>query len=355
MKLLVDDRERSIIPLLYDICEIEVRRLTVGDYAIVSDDESIIIAVFERKTLSDLAASIKDGRMSNNDKLLTVRNETGCNVTYIIESNKMYPQLDKKFNGIPYKCLQGKLDSLMFKTGIQIIWTKDEKHTAERFAGLLNSKVLAASVSEQNNQTIQALSIATSLNVEESTTHATNHENNNDNSEGNNSEGNNNISIEIGSKLLQKKHGHTLDALHVRMLMCLPKINANTAKVILKQYTLKEIVKGEMDENVLVNLKYDSNFRLGERGSHFYTLFQVKCPRIQTYHTEKIISCINGITPPIAKQILDVYTLQRIVAGQYPANSISELSRQNTNGTDKNKNVRKIGPAIEKKIRLTFS
>ena len=68
MELIVDDRERAIITYLERLTHFKVERITVGDYAFVYKGKVILIV--ERKTLADLAASIKDGRMLNNLKLL---------------------------------------------------------------------------------------------------------------------------------------------------------------------------------------------------------------------------------------------------------------------------------------------
>ena len=67
MKIVVDNREHSLIKLLkalnndyeYNI-PIVVEKMDLGDIAIHFDDEEIIL--MERKKLSDLASSIRDGR-----------------------------------------------------------------------------------------------------------------------------------------------------------------------------------------------------------------------------------------------------------------------------------------------------
>ena len=115
MDLIVDDRERSVIIYLEKLIKCKVERITVGDYAFVYRGK--VIMVVERKSLSDLAASIKDGRMENNEKLLSAQKKHGCQILYIIEG-PAYPHSDKTFGRIPYKCLQGKLDSLLFQDSV---------------------------------------------------------------------------------------------------------------------------------------------------------------------------------------------------------------------------------------------
>jgi len=67
MKLVIDSKEKAqstavIINYLKSVnFECEQRNLDVGDLAIV-DDKDQIIAIFERKTCEDMAASLNDGR-----------------------------------------------------------------------------------------------------------------------------------------------------------------------------------------------------------------------------------------------------------------------------------------------------
>ena len=70
MKIQVDVREKKLIPLIkalnndygYNI-EIESKQLDLGDL-IVCDDDNNELLIIERKTLTDLASSIRDGRYS---------------------------------------------------------------------------------------------------------------------------------------------------------------------------------------------------------------------------------------------------------------------------------------------------
>lgn len=147
--IIVDDRERAIINSLEDVAvefngsksstkcgakgEFEIdcktERLEVGDYAIVYADA--VVAIFERKTWRDLAASIKNNRNeSQKEKMLALREATGCTVFYIIEGKK-YKQT-KKFGGIPMKALQAYLDHVMFRHSFHIEYCSDELHLATR-------------------------------------------------------------------------------------------------------------------------------------------------------------------------------------------------------------------------------
>lgn len=134
--LSVDDREKFVYPYLGKHFndkkeQLKKVRLTVGDFAI-SDSSAKILAVFERKTLKDYSAGLKDGRYENVSELIKLRKDTGCLIVYIIENKTSYPSPTKKHGGIPFKNILASIDLLTFRSEIHVIWTKDQEHTAER-------------------------------------------------------------------------------------------------------------------------------------------------------------------------------------------------------------------------------
>ena len=92
MKIVVDNREHSLIKLLkalnndyeYNI-PIVVEKMDLGDIAIHFDDEEIIL--MERKKLSDLASSIRDGRYKEQSYRLNGNSLHNHNIMYIVEVN----------------------------------------------------------------------------------------------------------------------------------------------------------------------------------------------------------------------------------------------------------------------------
>ena len=134
MEIIVDDREKAIIPFMAEISlkyniNYKVQRNQIGDYAIIYRDN--ILLIIERKTWLDLAASMRDGRKENVKKLLNLREQTGCNIAYLIEGDAN-PAFTKKYGRLPVKNLRAHLDHLMFRDNIHIIYSKNELYTAER-------------------------------------------------------------------------------------------------------------------------------------------------------------------------------------------------------------------------------
>ena len=96
MLLKVDIRERKLIKILkaykshfnFENINIEVEKLDLGD-AIICDDNSIEKLILERKSLNDLACSIKDGRYVEQSHRLTNYPIHNHNIIYIILGLKL--------------------------------------------------------------------------------------------------------------------------------------------------------------------------------------------------------------------------------------------------------------------------
>jgi crossover junction endonuclease MUS81 len=105
IKLLVDNRERAVIDHLDNI-DFETCPLSVGDFQFWEDD--VLLMVIERKTYTDLAASIKDGRYAEQKfRLEELRSDTGCSIVYFIEGKK--PRKNSVVSGIPMSTLESAL------------------------------------------------------------------------------------------------------------------------------------------------------------------------------------------------------------------------------------------------------
>jgi ERCC4-type nuclease len=134
--LYVDDRERLVIPHLESIGVLhEVKRLIRGDYCVVVKTEDGIetpLVCIERKSLSDYAASLKDGRYKNKQDLIEMK----CTPVYIVEGAFCNP--DKVINGIKFNCIMNSMTRLMIRDGIHIMRTKNELDTAYHLGSILD-------------------------------------------------------------------------------------------------------------------------------------------------------------------------------------------------------------------------
>lgn len=140
MELIIDDRERVVVehlktsPLL-DKYKVTVERIEVGDYCVVQQGRPIVC--IERKTWKDLASSIKDGRVENMNKMLALREQTGCRLLYLIEGSP-FASPTKKIANIEFRNLQSHLDRCQFRDNIGVIYAKSTAEVLPRLAALID-------------------------------------------------------------------------------------------------------------------------------------------------------------------------------------------------------------------------
>jgi len=131
MQIKIDMRETDLIKLCREITDIpiEVVALELGDAIIGKpglngDFEAIII--IERKTVADLAASIKDGRYEEQShRLSNALDHANHNIVYLIEGN-----IKKKSYGIPVAALYSALFSLNYYKGFSVTRSFDIDESA---------------------------------------------------------------------------------------------------------------------------------------------------------------------------------------------------------------------------------
>ena len=106
MKIIIDEREASLYHLCQTFAEthqiksapIEKRVLQLGDIIFTSDDESVVHLVIERKSFSDLLASVKDGRYAEQSHRLINCFPNPHNIVYLLEGmfSTVHLEKDKK-------------------------------------------------------------------------------------------------------------------------------------------------------------------------------------------------------------------------------------------------------------------
>lgn len=140
--LVVDTREREVIPLieaLFGAAGVPhvVKQINTGDYLIcraVADatpPKVQVLACIERKSLKDYGSSIRDGRMDNREKMLKLREESGCALFYFIEG-PAFPRLEREFARVPYRTILNSMTRMTLRYGVHIERTENTAHTAQR-------------------------------------------------------------------------------------------------------------------------------------------------------------------------------------------------------------------------------
>lgn len=136
MHLIIDNREHKLINL-YGEDDRKIEQLDLGDVQVV-DDEGVPKAIMERKSLADLAASIKDGRLKEQKmRLLQTREEHGALLIYIIEGRQFSFNEEGFVNGLSSKGLVTTIMNTMFRDRIYVVFTQTIIDTCDFVRGFL--------------------------------------------------------------------------------------------------------------------------------------------------------------------------------------------------------------------------
>lgn len=131
IKLKIDNREVKLRQLLNDNSinhEIIFENLSIGDF--IFECNGVPIIVLERKTLDDLAMSIKDNRWKN-QKINLLENFQRNMIYFIIEGDWNYKCEDCNYKGLPKTNLKGSIINTLIRDDIKIIWTHDLLETKD--------------------------------------------------------------------------------------------------------------------------------------------------------------------------------------------------------------------------------
>ena len=135
MQIKIDYREKKLIPIIESLktdyksnIEIKVENLPIGDI-IICDDKECEKLIIERKTLNDLAASLRDGRYSEQTYRLENNPLHNHNIMFIIEGD--IHRYTGKYNKISAGTLQVTMFCLQYYKGFSVMKTRDVVETAE--------------------------------------------------------------------------------------------------------------------------------------------------------------------------------------------------------------------------------
>jgi ERCC4-type nuclease len=149
--VLIDHREHAIIEHVQDIItnngssgiQVATANLDCGDVHFCidasSDGGQKLAIVFERKTIADLVASIKDGRYREQKlRLISYMAEKECTASYIIEGDHHFALdgTDQCIQGVSCKAITGVFVNTTFRDGIPVVHTQDARDTACFIASL---------------------------------------------------------------------------------------------------------------------------------------------------------------------------------------------------------------------------
>jgi ERCC4-type nuclease len=176
MKVIIDEREQSLYEKCYSIVHTEgnctnvqlsKKVIPLGDI-LINTDEDKPVCIIERKSLSDLLASIKDGRYEEQShRLLHASGLVPHNIIYIIEglTSNLRSLMEKKI-------VYSSITSLNFFKGFSVFRTNSVQETAEMIVWISDkidrnfTKGIIPAYLQQIPQSIRPLLVDTSTTEE---------------------------------------------------------------------------------------------------------------------------------------------------------------------------------------------
>lgn len=270
-QIIIDDRERAVIPFLmcHDDKSISVKRITIGDFCIIYPNDQMII--IERKTWADLADSIKDNRMGNIRDLIRARNECDAKPIYIIEGY-LPKNMNKKIRGIRACNLKSKLDHIMMRDSIPIIYTLNPTDTATRIIELGKN---CSTLFTEPKDVVPAVKY-----------------------------------------IKDKKPDIPKKEQEMNMLCHIKGVSSRTADALFKIYTLPQIING-IDAEELRNIKYDSGVSIKKATIRRLLNLKKEFPAMLT--------TIKGVSPTISTEICEKIDFKSLVNGEIDISTLSNI------------------------------
>jgi ERCC4-type nuclease len=309
IQIIIDDREQSVIPYFNQAkippnMEFKVSRIHYGDYSVLYKDQ--ILFVIERKTWKDLASSMKDGRKHNVNKMIKLREDTGCHLIYLIEGNPL-PKRTMRFCRIPYKNLRSHLDHISFRDGIHVVHSKNIADTVVRIIELV-----------QNYITIKPSPL---LEIDAKVDGDT--------------------EANKGETKLKEKIEVSEESIIYKIWSCVPNITEKTAYLFInKNYHISDLILGNITKDEIFSLKYDNGFIIGKRSNKIWDCSR-PLEKNNKYFSKMLIQ-INGITKNTANIILDTISWEELLKGDISKETLSQIQKSSSG--------RKIGNKVSENI-----
>lgn len=310
IEIIVDTRERNVIPFFNEYknqtnISYSIQQVTTGDYSVLYNGH--ILFIIERKTWKDLAGSLRDGRKHNINKMIKMREETGCHLIYLIEGLPI-PNSNAKFCRIPYKALRSHLDHLAFRDNIHLVYSKNQKNTVARIYELI-----------QNYLTIKPSPLLK-------------YDNNVDVNGGD------------GEKKLKEKIKVSPESIHYKLWCCFPYINETTASIFINQgYHISDLILGVITKEMLYTSKYINGGIIGSRSKKIWNGSRIK--EENNKYFIKMLTQINGITKNTAEIIIDNISIQDLIKGNISLELLSDIKKTSN---------RKVGKKVASDVLVYF-
>ena len=237
-----------------NIITLEISNLPLGDITLSHEKTDKPIIIIERKSVKDLAGSIRDGRYNEQSARLNEYPIANHNIVYLIEGSiRDYkpPNVNMK-NPITYPALYSSLISVLYYKGFSVLRTVDVQETAELLYRITDK------ISRNSGKNELPYYSNNNANSNENT-----NSNNNANS---NENANTDITDALCSGSNKKSSNITPDNIGIIMLCQIPGIGKTAATAIMNEYdTIGDLINDlREDKTCLNNLKYSVGTQSGQ-------------------------------------------------------------------------------------------
>jgi ERCC4-type nuclease len=210
---------------------IKKEQLAIGDI-ILEDDKGEVIIIFERKTLYDLAASIRDGRYNEQSFRLDKENIHNHNIVYIIEGD-IERYIEKK-GRVSKKTLISCMFSLLYYKGFSVFRTNSICETADVVV-FFADKYHKTSLNDKSRVSYYAVDKAKKYDESDVVSSSSLKEKGKSKSEDDNSDENEKYCAALKSHK-EKNEYITPDNINIIMLTCVPGISSKVATQLMREY-----------------------------------------------------------------------------------------------------------------------
>jgi len=318
--LIADKRERHVLPFIQDVFRkaghrVVQAQINSGDYVIcksIAGSPPEVLAVIERKSLTDYSASLKDDRSANINKMLATRDRTGAQTYYLIEGPKS-PAPSRKFARIPFVNIQMSFMHEMVRSCTIPIFSDDVQDTAHLLLKLVKS--------------FAAVEMPYKYPVDQG--HA---------------EGGRGLAPELPCEVPKEFLGlvQKTDAqIAVEMWSRLAGISVVQGKVLTKLFSVYQLVKGGVSKAQLDAIRTPSNRPIKRAAKSSLKGLSVQGKK----ESIKILGGVPGISPKMATEILNGRKLSQIIS--YNIEGLSMLMLE-----QKKRKIRLGKPRAERIIRI---
>lgn len=239
MLIQIDNREPNNLKEYFskNYINTSLSNLQLGDIVLAHDDTEVII---ERKTITDLASSIRDGRLRE-QKIRLIHNYPKKNIIYIIEGDITKNNNSMHFNKINKYTIYSSIINILVRDNINLFMSKDLDSTIE-FIEMLMKKITKKTLKIiKYNETTKELF----YNKEISTRN-------------------------ISSIKINKQANLSSEMIYKSQLACIPGISTHTADTIFSNYpTMKQLFEelisktSEQRISIIQNIKTTKSRKLG--------------------------------------------------------------------------------------------